>query len=126
MRVPKKPAQSVRPQILCVDDSKHVRSMYKSTLQKNGFKVYTASNGRAALKLVPSRRFSLVVIDQRMPGLMGDQVAEKLRHKRPTLPIVMISGTCELTPAVEKVTMFLAKPVQPEKLIAIVRSLTEK
>jgi DNA-binding response OmpR family regulator len=125
--VHKKPAQSVRPNILCIDDSKHLRALYKHTLQKNGFKVYTSSGGRAALRAVPSHRFALVLVDQRMPGLSGDEVAQKIRRRRPKLPIIMISGNCELQPqAGRTLSAFLPKPIEPEKLVAVVRSFVEK
>ncbi len=122
MRVPKKPLRSSPPQILYVDDCKPLRTVYKATLQKHGFRVCTAASGRAALKLVPARPLALVLIDQEMPGLSGDQVASKIRKRRPRLPIIMISGNYELAPQAAKVTTFLPKPVQPEKLLAVVRS----
>ena len=126
-RVQKKPPQSVRPNILCIEDSKYLRALYKQTLQKNGFKVYTSSGGRAALRVVPSHRFALVLVDQRMPGLSGDELAHKIRRRRPALPIIMISGDCELQPeAVSTLSAFLPKPVKAEKLVAVVRSFVQK
>ena len=83
--------------ILIIDDEPAVAHSHAATLKSLGYKVTVATEARAALDLFgknPSA-IDLVLLDQRMPDLTGDQLAVQMLRLRPDLPIVICSGYSE-------------------------------
>ncbi|MFQ5464595.1 MAG: ATP-binding protein [Thermodesulfobacteriota bacterium] len=67
--------------VLVVDDEKSVRDTLSDILSKEGFAVDTAREGREALDLMGSRRYSLVVTDIKMPGVSGMELYRSIVEK---------------------------------------------
>ncbi len=61
--------------VLIVDDDRKVLAMLRRTLTYDGYTVVTADSGQAALQVAQEQRPDLVVLDWRMPGLDGIEVA---------------------------------------------------
>ncbi|WP_323810764.1 response regulator [Sphingobium baderi] len=80
--------------ILVVDDEFLLAMMLADILQDEGYEVETASNGRAALDAVQSRRPDLVITDFMMPAMTGLEFAEAVRadDALSDLPIILVSG----------------------------------
>src|SRR5690348_3867196 len=78
--------------ILCVDDTAYVLQMLDMFLTAVGYRVVTASNGRAALELAATFALNAAVLDYEMPDLTGLEVAQILKRERPGLPILMYSA----------------------------------
>jgi CheY-like chemotaxis protein len=78
--------------ILLVDDTADIRVMLRLQLQMSGVDFEEASSGEEALALCDGRPFDLIVLDHRMPGLTGIDVARKLRTDRYPSPIIMYSA----------------------------------
>jgi CheY-like chemotaxis protein len=79
--------------LLCVDDDSGIRKFYKDMFGCHGYDVTVAANGREALKLFLSRKVDAVVTDLEMPGMTGTELASRLKHLRPELPVVLVSGS---------------------------------
>jgi two-component system cell cycle sensor histidine kinase/response regulator CckA len=79
--------------ILIVDDEDLIRELLADALSDD-FKVLAARNGEEALTLFEQHRdeIELVITDLIMPQMRGDELAERVRELRPTLPIIFISG----------------------------------
>lgn len=97
--------------ILIVDDEPSLRVLQRLTLEDRGYACDEASSGEEALALhassgVGSPSWSVIVLDHRMPGLTGIEVARELRDRGDRTPIVLYSGYID--PAVEA----LAGPLQ--------------
>jgi two-component system phosphate regulon response regulator PhoB len=116
------PARSPGAQtVLVVDDDPTIVQLLALTLEPDGFRVVTASDGETALKLAASVRPSLVLLDWQMPGADGIEVTRALRnHDDPSLrdvPIVLITSQSgeENTAAgfAAGVTDYLTKPFRP-------------
>ena len=74
-----KPA-TVRPlRILFADDQEDIRTLTAYQLKRCGHKVVTAKDGKQALKAFHSTSFDVVLLDQEMPGMGGDEVAREIR-----------------------------------------------
>jgi CheY-like chemotaxis protein len=124
------PAASERPAalvaagttILVVDDEETVRSAARRALERYGYSVCVAGNGREAIAAVGQNpAISAVVLDLAMPELTGDQVAPLLRAHRPGLPIIGSSGYSE-SEAIRRfggvhIRAFLQKPYTAHALV---------
>jgi signal transduction histidine kinase/HPt (histidine-containing phosphotransfer) domain-containing protein/ActR/RegA family two-component response regulator len=77
-----KPGEQTPPRplrILLADDQNDIRTLTTYQLKRSGHKVVAVKNGRDALKAAKTSRFDVILLDQEMPGLTGDQVAKAIR-----------------------------------------------
>ncbi|MCP4869362.1 MAG: response regulator [Proteobacteria bacterium] len=116
-------------QILVVDDSVQVLALVKSILGAEGYAVTTAESGEAALELVSSQPFDLVLMDATMPGMSGfDACTEikRLPHGAAT-PVVFLTGMNDRRSYEQALEVggddFLSKPIGRAGLIVRVRAL---
>jgi DNA-binding response OmpR family regulator len=82
------------PRILLVDDEQSIQTLLSYPLQKDGYDVVCASDGREALARFGESTFDLVVLDVMMPRLDGLEVCRRLRAKS-TVPIIMLTARAE-------------------------------
>ena len=82
----------VMASILCIDDDPRLLDLYKTLLGAKGYTVLTAPDGPTGLAITRKYSISVIVLDFRMPGLDGNQVARVLMQEHPKLPVVMCSG----------------------------------
>jgi CheY-like chemotaxis protein len=78
--------------LLCVDDHPHALTIRKMLLETKGYTVLTAEDGPSGIRLVGKHTVDAVVLDYKMPGMDGAQVAAVLRREHPTIPIVLLTG----------------------------------
>ena len=78
--------------LLVVDDEADVRNFLKEELSREGFEVYTASNGADAIVAAAEQSFEAIILDMLMPGLDGIQVIRVLRKVIPGTPIIGLTG----------------------------------
>ncbi len=86
------------PTILCIDDEPIVLALQKEILETNGYTVLSAPDGPTAITLASKYPLDLVVLDFKMPGMDGGQVAEALLKQQPDLPIVLCTGFLDSVP----------------------------
>jgi DNA-binding NtrC family response regulator len=102
--------------VLLVDDEPELRRLLHRTLSRAGFEVVDAENGRVALEAARLTRFDAVISDVRMPCMGGMELLERLQLEAPGLPVVLISGSLELTDREGAIALgafdFLPKPIQ--------------
>jgi CheY-like chemotaxis protein len=79
-----------------VDDHRDRLQVLAARLEPLGYKVVMATSGPEALELLSARAVDLVVLDYYMAGMNGDIVALEIKRLRPSLPIIMFSGTFTL------------------------------
>ena len=82
------------PRILLVDDEHAIQTLLSYPLQKDGYEVVCASDGREALARFEDGAYDLVVLDVMMPRLDGLEVCRRLRAKS-TVPIIMLTARAE-------------------------------
>lgn len=83
---------SIFPSILLIDDNEHGLVARQAVLEERGYRVRTALCGQEGLSLFESGDFDLVVTDYLMPGLDGREVIAGIRERRPSTPVVVLSG----------------------------------
>jgi len=115
--------------ILIVEDQEEVRKLAQLVLRSYGYKVVLAANGWEAL-LYSERHVGpihLMLTDVLMPGMTGQELADRLRPLRPEMEVVFMSGYVEdgmVNPhALKSGTEFLAKPFSPDTLAMKVREV---
>jgi CheY-like chemotaxis protein len=80
--------------ILLVDDEKMVIDVGQAMLEKLGYRVLRAQNGREAVDAITAHddAIDLVILDMIMPGLSGAEVFDRIRETNPDLPVILSSG----------------------------------
>jgi PAS domain S-box-containing protein len=79
-------------QVLVVEDDATVREIEAEYLTRDGHAVETAASGAEGLKKFKSKRFDLVLSDQSMPEMNGDQLAGMIKSMSPHTPIILVTG----------------------------------
>ena len=114
--------------ILCVDDEEKPLVLRKLVLQKAGYDVVTANSAKEALDLARSRKLDLALSDHLMPGMSGVELAQQIKARYPTLPVVLLSGVNEIPAGADSADAFLTKVEGPDNLCkeiaALLRSFT--
>jgi signal transduction histidine kinase len=77
--------------ILCVDDETDNLIVFEATFEQE-FRIWPANSGREALELLETHSFPVVVADQRMPHMTGNQLFEIMRRKHPHTKRIMLTG----------------------------------
>jgi two-component system, OmpR family, response regulator len=83
------------PRILLVDDEQPIQTLLAFPLQRDGYDVVHASDGREALARFAEQTFDLVVLDVMLPKMDGLEVCRRLRAKGERVPIIMLSAKSE-------------------------------
>lgn len=108
------------PHVLLVDDDVAVRSSIGRLLRRRGYQVEAADDPWEALALLRSRRFQILLSDQAMPGLQGNELVAATRRYDPRVVPVILTGAPSLEIAVKALrggsTDFLSKPIEPPAL----------
>lgn len=128
------PRPDARARVLVVDDDEGMLELVAAALRPLGLRVETTSSGAAALHLLASARFDLVVSDLSMPGVDGSEVLEVMRARGDRTPVLFLSAEGTV-PAVVRIMKrgacgFLQKPVEPKELkrevLAALRAAVER
>ena len=117
--------------VLVVDDDEGLLLSIKATLVSSGLpEPALVSDSRNAMALMRDHPFQLVLLDLMMPHLDGIEVLEKIKREYPDSECVVVSANDEVATAVEAMSLgasdYLVKPLNSEKLIALVNRSLEK
>ena len=106
---------AARKTILLVEDNDDLAALYRRYLSDN-YQIRLAQTGREAIrKTTPA--VDLVILDYRLPDMLGTEIHDQFRTSGLTTPIVMVSGTDpELLPDPDHPTTWLTKPFYKETL----------
>ena len=111
--------------LLIVDDEASIRQTLKSVLEDEGYTVFTAESGEAALAMLTKHSFDLILLDIWLPQMDGLEALEKIRAHDDAPEVIMISGHGTIETAVRATKLgaydFLEKPLSIDKTLALVR-----
>ena len=117
--------------ILVVDDERHIVRLVQVNLERSGYQVVAAFDGKEALKKVSSEKPDLVVLDVMMPYMDGFQVLKQMKADAATkdIPVIMLTAKAQDADVfrgwASGVDMYLTKPFNPLELITFVKRIFE-
>ncbi|HWI19188.1 MAG TPA: response regulator, partial [Vicinamibacterales bacterium] len=120
------------PVILVAEDDADARAVMRQTLERRGFGVIEAADGRQALEAARRSAPDLIVLDLRMPAVHGRDVIRILRKQAATatVPIVVVSGSASERQSLESLVLganvFLTKPANTDGLVADIHRLLSR
>ena len=115
--------------ILVADDEANIRELVTLYLEKEGFSVITASDGRAAVNSARELQPDLIVLDLMMPELSGYEVCRELRRDS-DVPILMLTARGDDVDRIVGLELgaddYLGKPFHPRELTARVKAILRR
>ena len=93
--------ESPTARILCVDDEEIILDVFRKILVLDGYSVDTVETGQEALGLIQTHNYDFVFTDLKMPAMSGTDVAKSVKHLRPDIDVVIITGFATVESAVE-------------------------
>jgi DNA-binding response OmpR family regulator len=118
--------------ILLIDDDELILKVVNRILQKEGFVVKTATNGKEALEIIDREKFDLMITDLMMPYSNGFEVISKFKQhpNAEGVPIIVISSVGTENAIRDGLNIgaddYLRKPIMPDELIIRVKRLINK
>ena len=118
--------------ILVVDDEPKISRIVAAYLERDGFEVQTATDGRAALNHVVASQPDLVVLDLMLPEVSGWDVCRELRRNEATsaVPIIMLTARDDTADRIVGLELgaddYVVKPFDPKELVARVRAVLRR
>jgi DNA-binding NtrC family response regulator len=113
--------------VLVVDDEEIVRESLGGWLEKDGYFVALAPDGRSAVERMKSERWSVILVDLKMPGMDGLQVLEETRRLQPDAAVIMMTAYATVDTAVRAMKLgaadYLVKPFDPEELSLLMQKV---
>ena len=118
------------PRILLVEDEQNLALTVSDLLAAEGHQVETAADGGAGIDLGKSQMFDLMIVDVMLPVKSGFDVCRELRAHRSDLAILMLTARTQVADRVIGLRLgaddYLAKPFDPEELVARVEALLRR
>ena len=121
-------ASDHRHRILLVDDEESITKALQRLFRRESHEIYTASGGEEALHLLreSTNPFSLILSDQRMPGMNGAEFLEKAREIYPDSIRILLTGYSDMSAVIDAVNRgqihrYMTKPWNDEEMLLVVR-----
>ncbi len=115
--------------VVVIDDEASVQDVVRGYLEKDGYLVYVAGNGRDGLALAERTRPGLVVLDLMLPDVPGEEICREIRG-RSDVPILMLTAKASEDQRVGGLQLgaddYLTKPFSPRELVARVRAILRR
>jgi CheY-like chemotaxis protein len=115
--------------ILVVDDDPIMHRVLKHYLERNGYQMFNASDGRQAIEIATRDQPDLIILDVRMPEMGGLTALRQLRETESTkdIPVIVVTVNADRMTLLESqfsgASAFLAKPFRPAELLAEIQRL---
>src|SRR5438445_5695322 len=115
--------------ILWVDDEIEGLAAHRRFLEEQGFTVASATHGDDALALLRRQPYSVVLLDEQMPGRRGLELLPEIRAIDAGVPVVMVTQSEEEATLREAIGVavddYLVKPVHPRQILSVITRLLE-
>jgi DNA-binding response OmpR family regulator len=120
---------SLQPHVLALDDDPSIRQIVSEYLSENELRVTAVANSKELAAVMARETIDLVVLDLRLQGEDGMQIARRLREQS-SIPILMLTGRADEADRVMGLELgaddYLTKPFSPRELLARIRALLRR
>ena len=120
------PARTAQDRILIIEDDRAVQKALCRLFEGEGFQVDVAGNGAEGLERFRASMPSVVVLDLRLPGMLGQDVCREISGAAPSTPIIILSARTDVMDKVLLLELgahdYVTKPFSPRELLARVRT----
>ncbi|MBT3417951.1 MAG: PglZ domain-containing protein [Flavobacteriales bacterium] len=111
--------------ILWIDDEIELLKPHIIYLEGKGYNVTPVNSGNEALEILENQKYTLIFLDENMPGLSGLDTLTKIKESNPTIPVIMITKNEEESIMEEaigsKISDYLIKPVNPNQILLSIK-----
>ena len=111
----------MKTRVLIVDDEEEFAYLLGRRLEFRDIFVTIALDGETAVRLVEEQDFEVILLDVLMPGQGGIATLEKIKHLKPLVEVIMLTGHASITTAVEGMELsaydYLVKPIDIDELL---------
>ena len=115
--------------ILVVDDEKTIVDVIEVYLKKEGYTVFTASNGTEALKVFNDKKINLIILDLMLPDISGEEICKRIKNQI-DIPIIMLTAKVNeddvLNGFKQGADDYVIKPFSVKQLIARVTAILRR
>lgn len=115
--------------ILVVDDEQSIQETVRAYLERDGFIVYTAADGREALDCIARKQPQLIVLDLMLPDISGEEIARQVRE-RSDVPILMLTAKSSEDERIAGLGLgaddYVVKPFSPRELVARIKAILRR
>ena len=121
-----------KQRILVIDDERDLVELIRLNLQRNGYEVLYAHDGKVGLEIARKHLPDLIILDLMMPGLTGQEVAKRLKGDSQTaaIPLLMLTARSEETDIIVGLSLgaddYVTKPFSMKVLLARVAAVLRR
>lgn len=123
-------SETQNTRVLLVDDEERFRTTTARLLGVRGFQVGTAASGPEALEELERNPYDVVVLDIRMPGMIGVEALAEIKRRRPEVEVLILTGHASVDTAVEIMRLggceYLLTPCSMDELVDKIESALER
>lgn len=109
--------------ILVVEDEEDLLQIYSTILREGNYQVETVENGKDALNHLEKNNYDLVILDIKLPDIMGDEIVKTMRKKKIDIPIIIVTGYPSLSRSIDTLDLgiheILIKPLTANELLRV-------
>ncbi len=113
-----------KARILAIDDEEIILASFRKILVLDGFSIDTVESGKEALGLIQKNDYDFAFVDLKMPEMDGIAVTKAVKHLRPDIDVIIITGYASVESAVETMKYgamdYVQKPFTEDELVEFV------
>lgn len=118
-----------KKKILVVEDEAKILEVVTSLMEKQGYEVYQAEEGKKALEIFNNNEISLIILDLMLPDISGEEICMKIREKS-RVPIIMLTAKIEEANLLRGLDIgaddYITKPFSLMELVARVKVILRR
>lgn len=118
-----------KKKILVVEDEEKILEVVTSLMEKQGYEVYQAEDGKKALEIFNNKEISLIILDLMLPDISGEEICMKIREKS-RVPIIMLTAKIDEANLLKGLDIgaddYITKPFSLMELVARVKVILRR
>lgn len=116
--------------ILLVDDEPNIIQLARMYLEREGYRIISAADGKEAMEMIRTKKPDLVVLDVMLPELDGLEVCKRLRREKNNVPVIMLTARDDDIDKILGLELgaddYMTKPFNPRELTARVKVILRR